>query len=415
MGTFIVLVALGCPIAFCTGISALASLLVAGTPLAAMAQRVFAAADSFTLLAIPFFMLAGKLMEYGGISRKIINFVQALVGHVAGGLGVVTTLACMFFGAICGSSTGTVAAIGSIMLPYMEENNYDKGFSAALVSTAGSLGILIPPSIPMIIYAVSQNVSVQDLFTAGIEVGVISGLALIVYVMWKSKKHGYKGTDHRSSGKEVAKAFKESILALLMPIIILGGIYGGFFSPTEASAIACLYGLIVGCFVYRQFRISDLPAIILGAAKSTATVMFIIATSSLFGWQMTILQIPQGIASSILSVTNSSVIILLLMIILLVFVGTFMEGNAYIVILAPLLAPIASALGISLVQFGLVMVVSVCVGTITPPLGINMFTVCGIYDVKIEQVIKNIIPFVLIMTGVLFLVTFVPGASLLFV
>ncbi|MPM00471.1 C4-dicarboxylate TRAP transporter large permease protein DctM [bioreactor metagenome] len=414
LGTFILLVALGVPIAFCTGISALVSIVVAGTPLSAIAQRMFAAADSFTLLAIPFFMLAGKLMEYGGISKRIIRFVESLVGYVAGGMAVVSTLACMFFGAICGSSTGTVAAIGSIMLPSMEKNKYDKGFSGAVISTAGSLGILIPPSIPMIIYAVSEGVSVSELFTAGIEIGIISGLALIVYIMIKSRKCGYKGIDKRSSGKEILQSFKDAILALLMPIIVLGGIYGGFFTPTEAAAVACLYGFIVGCFVYKQFKIKDIPGILLESAKNTAIVMFIIATSALFGWQMTILSIPQTIANSILSITSNGVIITCIILVFLVFVGTFMEGNAYIVILAPLLAPIVSALGMNLVQFGIVMVVSVCVGTITPPLGLNMFCVCSIYDVKIEQVIKNILPFVLIMTGVLFLAAFVPQATMLF-
>ncbi len=414
LGSFMILVAFGVPIAFCTGLSALVSLVVAGTPLSAVAQRVFAATDSFTLLAIPFFMLSGKLMEYGGISKRIIRLVETLVGYVAGGMAVVSTIACMFFGAVCGSSTGTVAAIGSIMMPSMEENNYDKGFAGAVISTAGSLGILIPPSIPMIIYAVSQGASVSDLFTAGIEVGVISGVALIIYIMIKSKKCGYKGLDTRPSVQEVWVAFKDAILALLMPVIILGGIYGGFFTPTEAAAVACLYGFIVGCFVYKQFRLSDVPEIILVSAKNTATVMFIIATSSLFGWQMTILQIPQSIATGILSVTTSKILIILIMLVFLVIVGTFMEGNAYLVILAPLLAPIATALGLSLVQFGLVMVVSICVGTITPPLGLNMFCICGIYDVKIEQVIKNIIPFVLIMIGALMLVAFVPAASMLF-
>ena len=394
LGSFMILVAFGVPIAFCTGLSALVSLVVAGTPLSAVAQRVFAATDSFTLLAIPFFMLSGKLMEYGGISKRIIRLVETLVGYVAGGMAVVSTIACMFFGAVCGSSTGTVAAIGSIMMPSMEENNYDKGFAGAVISTAGSLGILIPPSIPMIIYAVSQGASVS--------------------IMIKSKKCGYKGLDTRPSVQEVWVAFKDAILALLMPVIILGGIYGGFFTPTEAAAVACLYGFIVGCFVYKQFRLSDVPEIILVSAKNTATVMFIIATSSLFGWQMTILQIPQSIATGILSVTTSKILIILIMLVFLVIVGTFMEGNAYLVILAPLLAPIATALGLSLVQFGLVMVVSICVGTITPPLGLNMFCICGIYDVKIEQVIKNIIPFVLIMIGVLMLVAFVPAASMLF-
>ena len=414
LGVFLVLVIMGLPIAYCTGLAAVTSLIFAGTPLTAAAQRVFAAADSFTYLAIPFFMLSGKLMEHGGISRRMIKLAEVLVGYVAGGLGVVSTLACMFFGAVCGSSTGTVAAIGSIMMPSMEENKYNRGFAGAIISVAGSLGILIPPSIPMIIYAVSQGVSVADLFTAGIEVGIISGVALIIYIIIKSKKCGYVGTDHRPTLKEVWIAFKDAILALLMPVIILGGIYGGIFTPTEAAAVACLYAFFVGCFVYKQFSLKDFPKILLEDGKNTATVMFIIVTSALFGWQLTILQIPQTLAAGILSITTNKFLIVCIMLLFLVFIGMLMEGNAYLIILSPLLAPIASALGINLVQFGLIMVVSICVGTITPPMGLNMFCICGIYPVKIEEVIKNIIPFVLIMVGVLFLVAFVPGASMLF-
>ena len=414
LGVFLVLVIMGLPIAYCTGLAAVTSLIFAGTPLTAAAQRVFAAADSFTYLAIPFFMLSGKLMEHGGISRRMIKLAEVLVGYVAGGLGVVSTLACMFVGAVCGSSTGTVAAIGSIMMPSMEENKYNRGFAGAIISVAGSLGILIPPSIPMIIYAVSQGVSVADLFTAGIEVGIISGVALIIYIIIKSKKCGYVGTDHRPTLKEVWIACTDAILALHLPVIILGGIYGGIFTPTEAAAVACLYAFFVGCFVYKQFSLKDFPKILLEAGKNTATVMFIIVTSALFGWQLTILQIPQTLAAGILSITTNKFLIVCIMLLFLVFIGMLMEGNAYLIILSPLLAPIASALGINLVQFGLIMVVSICVGTITPPMGLNMFCICGIYPVKIEEVIKNIIPFVLIMVGVLFLVAFVPGASMLF-
>lgn len=415
LGTFLVLVILGVPIAFCTGIASLASLIFSGTPLSAVAQRIFAATDSFTLLAIPFFMLAGKLMEHGGISRRIIRFVDSIVGHVPGGLGVVSTLSCMFFGAISGSSTGTVAAVGSVMIPSMEESKYDRGFAGALIATSGSLGILIPPSIPMIIYAVSQGVSVSALFIAGMQIGIISGLLIIAYILIKSKKEGYRGREKRASLKEIVVAFRESVLALLMPIIVLGGIYGGIFTPTEASAVACLYGLIVGCFVYKEFRLRDLSKILIESAKNTATVMLIIATSALFGWQLTILQIPQNIATAILAITESKILIMSIILIFLVIVGTFMEGNAYIVILAPLFAPIIASLGMNMIQFGIVMVVSVCVGTITPPLGVNLFVTCGISGMPIETILKRIMPFILIMVFVLFLSAFVPEASLLFV
>ncbi|MBQ7092076.1 MAG: TRAP transporter large permease [Clostridia bacterium] len=414
LGTFVILVAFGVPIGFCTGLSALASLLYAGTPITACTQRMFATADSFTYLAIPFFMLAGKLMEYGGISKKMIKLAETLIGYIAGGLGVVSTLSCIFFGAVSGSSVGTVSAIGSIMLPSMEENGYDKGFASALISTSGSLGLLIPPSIGMVIYAVSQNVSVADLFTCGIEVGLIAGLAIIIYTFIKSKKCGYKGSGNRPTLKEVWFAFKDAFLALLMPLIILGGIYGGFFTPTEASAVACLYAFIIGKFVYKQFDMKGFFEILMISGKSTAQVMFIICTSALFGWQLTLLQVPQMLAAGILSLTTNRIIIITLMLLFLVVIGMLMEGNAYLIILAPILAPVAVSCGIDLVQFGLIMETSICVGCITPPMGINMFTTCGIYPVKYEEISKNIWPFVLIMTGVLFLVAFVPAASNLF-
>jgi C4-dicarboxylate transporter DctM subunit len=415
MGTFALLLIFGVPIAYCTGLSALVSLIYAGTPITAVTQRMFASADSFTFLAIPFFMLAGKLMEYGGISKRMINLAETLIGYIAGGLGVVTTLSCMLFGAVSGSSVGTVSAIGSIMIPSMKEHGYNEGFASALVSTSGSLGLLIPPSIGLVIYAVAMDVSVADLFISGLQVGIIAGIAIMIYTFIKSKKMGYKGVGQRPTLRSAWIAFKDAFLALLMPLIILGGIYGGFFTPTEASAIACLYAFIIGKFVYKQFNMKDFYNILMISGKSTAQVMFIITTSSLFGWQLTKLQIPQLLAVGILDLTTNSFLIIMLMLGFLTIVGMFMEGNAYLIILAPILGPIAVACGMDLIQFGLVMQTSICLGCITPPMGINIFTTCGIYPVKFEEVVKNIWPFVLIMTAVLILVAFVPEASNLFI
>ncbi len=411
-GSFVVLVALGAPIAVAVGLSSVASILYTGIPMEASVQRLFTAVDSFPLLAIPFFMLAGKLMEFGGISKRLIRFANNIIGYVAGGLGIVSTLACMFFGAISGSSTGTVAAIGSIMIPAMKENGYDEKFASALIATSGSLGILIPPSIPMIIYGVVVGVSIADLFIAGVGSGILCGLLIMFYTVVRSKMSGYRGTGVKPDIVEIAKSTKEAILAILMPVIVLGGIYGGIFTPTEAAAVACLYGFVVGCFVYKEFTLKQLPQIIVVSAQNTAVVMFIIAASSLFGWILTMNMVPQNIASSILEITDNGPLIMTIMLAFLVFVGIFMEGNAFVIILAPLFAPIVKGLGMDLVQFGMVMVVAVCVGTITPPLGVNLFTTCGIYRISIEDVCKEVIPFVVLMTIGLLMVTFIPDISM---
>lgn len=414
-GTFILLVILGTPIAVSVGLASIASVFYSGVPLVASVQRLFTAVDSFPLLAIPFFMLAGKLMEFGGISKRLINVANDLIGFISGGMGVVSTLACMFFGAISGSSTGTVAAIGSIMIPAMKDNGYNEKFASALIATSGSLGILIPPSIPMIIYGVVIGVSIADLFIAGIGVGLLCGLLIIVYTIIRSRISGYKGVGNGLNLANFFTSVKKAFLAILMPVLVLGGIYGGIFTPTEAATIACLYGFVVGYFVYKEFTLKELPQIILSSAQNTAVVMFIIATSSLFGWIITINMVPQKIASLIFQFTSSGPLILTAMLLFLVLVGTFMEGNAYIIILAPLFAPIAMELGIDLVHFGIVMVISVCVGTITPPLGVNLFTTCSIYGLKIEDVVREILPFIIIMTISLFLVTFIPAISLFLV
>ncbi|HKL43605.1 MAG TPA: TRAP transporter large permease [Clostridia bacterium] len=411
-GTFIILILIGTPIAFSIGFASLVTVVVSDIPLLVVPQKLFLASNSFPLLAIPFFMLAGKLMQEGGISRKLINFANNLIGFVAGGLGIVTTLSCMFFGAISGSSTGTVAAIGSIMIPAMDDNGYDDRYASALVSTAGSLGILIPPSIPLIIYGNVMGVSIANLFTAGIGAGIVCGLFIIIYNVFISKRKGYKGIGYIPTFKDIWQSFKDAILALLMPVIVLGGIYGGIFTPTEAAAIASLYGFIVGFFIYKEFGIKDMKEIFLTAIKNTSVVMLIIAASSFFGWIVSMNMIPQKIANLLLGLDISQGMLLSIILLFLVFIGTFMEGNAYIIILAPLFAPLMTSLGIGLIHFGIIMVVSVCVGVITPPLGVNLFTACSIYPVTIEGISKKILPFFIILVLTLFLIAFVPQISL---
>lgn len=414
-GSLAMLILIGTPIAVSVGLSSVMAMFFHGIPFIAATQRFFTASDSFPLLAIPFFMLAGKLMEVGGISKRLINLANNLVGFIAGGLGVVSVLACLFFGAICGSSTSTVAAIGSTMIPAMVENGYSKKFACALIATAASLGILIPPSIPMIVFGVVVGVSVADLFVAGIGAGLFSGLLLIVYIIIRSKFSGFKGNVEKPSAIKIISSFRDAILAIFMPLIVLGGIYSGIFTPTEAAAVACIYSFIVGFFIYREFTVKDISNIILSAMQNTAVVMLIITASSSFGWIITMARVPQNITAAILSLNLPSSLVIIGMLLFLIFIGTFMEGNAYIIILAPLFAPMVSNLGINMVLFGIIMVVSVCVGTITPPLGVNLFTTCSIYPVTIEEIITEIIPFVLIMSFSLLVLTFVPEISLFLV
>ena len=414
-GSLALFIIIGTPIAVSVGLSSVMAMFYQGIPFIAATQRFFTASDSFPLLAIPFFMLAGKLMEFGGISKRLINLANNLVGFVEGGLGVVSVLACLFFGAICGSSTSTVAAIGSMMIPAMVENGYSKKFACALIATAASLGILIPPSIPMIVYGVVMGVSIADLFVAGIGAGLFSGFLLVLYIIIRSKISGFKGNVKKPNILEILASFRDAIFAIFMPLIVLGGIYSGIFTPTEAAAVACIYSFLIGFFVYHEITFENIPNIILSSMQNTAVVMLIIAASSSFGWIITMARVPQNITAAILSLTLPPSLIIIGMLLFLVFIGTFMEGNAYIIILAPLFAPMVSSLGINLVLFGIVMVVSVCVGTITPPLGVNLFTTCSIYPVTIEEIVTEIVPFVLIMSFSLIVLTFVPEISLFLV
>ncbi|MEW6662502.1 MAG: TRAP transporter large permease [Bacillota bacterium] len=410
---FILFLIAGIPIAVCIGLSALLTLAIAtNVPLVVVAQRMYAAVDSFPMMAIPYFIVAGALMERGGISRRLINLASSLVGSLPGGLGQVTVLTSMFFAAISGSGPATTAAIGSIMIPAMERHNYSRSFATALQATAGALGPLIPPSILFITFGVATGESVGALFLSGAIPGILVGLSLMVTVFIIAKRNGYVGTGHRSSLKDIWINVKNASWALLMPIIILGGIYGGIFTPTEAAVVSAVYGLIVGMFIYRELKLQDLAGIFLKSAVTSSMVMYVIATASAFSWILSIAQIPSQIANFMIGIAPSPVLLLLLLNIFLLFVGCFIELNAAIVILAPLLMPVMIKMGVHPIHFGTIMVTNLCLGLVTPPLGVNLYVASGISKLRLEDVSKAIIPFIGAAIVVLLIITYIPSISL---
>lgn len=418
MGT-ILLAALGVlflvnlPIAFALGASSTLAMLIQGDiSLMIIPQRMFAAVDSFPLMAIPFFVLAGNLMGDGGISKRLIAFASSIMGRMTGGLAIVTVATCMFFAAISGSSAATAAAIGTILIPAMVKKNYDINFAAATVASSGELGVIIPPSIPMVLFAVMASQSIGTMFIAGFIPGLLIGGTLMLTAYVISKKKGFKGTE-KSSLKQIGTSFKDALLALLMPVIILGGIYGGIFTPTESAVVAVFYGAFVGLFVYREIKIKDLKKIFAESTITTATIMIIIANASTFGWIMTREQIPLKIGESFMSISGGSPgMFLLLVNILLLFIGTMFETGAAIIILTPLLFPISQQLGIDPIHFGMIMIVNLAVGMVTPPLGINLFITCNIAKIKMEALTRYLVPYLLVLIADIFIITYIPEITL---
>lgn len=405
---FAVLLILGTPIALCLVAGGAAAILVSGdlSPIL-VGQRLFGSIDSFTIMAIPLFMLAGALMSSGGISRRLTNFCNALVGWLPGGLGVVTIFACMLFGALSGSPTATCAAIGSIMVPSMLQAGYSKRFSLATIAVAGILGCIIPPSTVMISYSSATDASVGGMFMGGIIPGILMGLAMMIVAV----KYGikYKVPRTKFSFNALGKNFVSAIGALLMPVIILGGIYGGVFTPTEAAGVACAYGLIVGIFVYRELKLRDLKETLMGAASSSGMVLFIMATAGVFGYVMARYEVPVIIADFILSFCGSKIVFLLMVNVLLLIVGCFMETTAAILILAPILAPLLSIYQINPIHFGIIMCVNLAIGIATPPLGLNLFVAASLTRDKVELAVnKHTLAYILVSIVILFLITYVP-------
>ncbi|ALS24629.1 TRAP transporter large permease [Paenibacillus naphthalenovorans] len=411
--SLLILLLLSVPVALSLGLASTIAVLSDGNmPLLVLVQRMFAALDVFPLMAIPFFILAGSLMETGGISRRLVNLANSLVGGMTGGLAVVTVVTAMFFSAISGSSAATTAAIGSILIPAMVQRGYDIRFASATQAVSGELGVIIPPSIPMILFGISAGVSIGDLFLAGFIPGIMISFSLILTCWFIAKRKGYKGKSGITMAMKV-QAFKEALLALLMPVIILGGIYGGLFTPTEASVVAVAYAFIVGVFIYKEVKWKDLVNIFAKSSITTAIIMVIIANAGMFGWILTREQIPQQIGEFFTSISSSPIVFLFLVNLLLWFVGMFFETSAAIIILAPLLTPVAIALGVDPVHFGMIMIVNLAMGMVTPPVGVNLFVACQIAGIRLEQIMRPLVPFLFVLVVDILIITYVPKISLL--
>ena len=415
IAVFIILLFFNVPVMISLGISSVFyGIFLSSTPMSMITNVYFTSMDSFTLIAIPFFILAGDLMMKGGISKRLINLCRALVGGVTGALGAVTVVASMIFAAIAGSGTATVACIGGITIPEMLKEKYDKGYASAMAATAGALGPIIPPSVAMILYGVACQVSITDLFLGGIVPGVLMAVGLIALNTYLCKKHnwGLKKGSPEIDVPPLGQAFKEGILALMVPVIILGGIYGGFVTPTEAAIIACDYAIIISLFVYKEYKLKDIPGIIKGTVETTGTVMLLVATAAALGKLLTIEQIPTTLASALVSISDNKIVILLIINIFLLFVGMFMETYAAIILLAPILLPTVQAIGVDPLHFGLIMVVNLTIGLCTPPVGVNLFIASRIADAPMEKMFKWLLPCLGVLIAVLMLVTYIPQLTM---
>lgn len=402
---------MGIPIAWSLGLSSIVAILIDGNiPLGLVTQRLFTGADTFALLAIPFFILAGDIMSKGGLSKRLVDFAGSLVGFLSGGLALVSIVSCTFFAAISGSSVATTAAIGGIMFPEMIKRGYPRNFSAAVQAVGGTLGIIIPPSIVFIMYGTVTNTSIADLLMAGIIPGILTGIGLIILCYIIAKKNNLP-KDDKFEAKRLFVTFKASIFALLMPVIILGGIYAGVFTPTESAVIAVIYGLIISLFVYKEITFKDLPEIFKGVAKSSANLMILVICAQLFGWLVTYFNIPQMIANAFISIADSKVVFLICVNLLLLFTGMFMEVGATVLILGPILHPIAMQFGIDPIHFGLVVVFLLAVGQATPPFGTTLFVASGISGQPIVDIAKKIIPFVIFEFVMAIMFSFIPALA----
>ena len=404
---FIVLLILGVPVAFSIALSSVAVMVKGEVPLLMIVQRMFKATDSYSRIAVPFFIFAGDLMSKAKVSKVLVEFAEALLGMIKGGLSIVSVLAGMFFAAISGSGAATTAAVGATLIPELKKRGYEEARSAALIAAAGTIGVVIPPSVPMVLYAVIAEESVNTLFKNGFLPGVLMGAILIGIALFEAAKYNYpKGAGF--SLKNVGKTFLKAIWGILMPLIILGGIFSGYFTPSEAADVAVIYAILVSVFVYRDMGPKELFTIMKGSAKTSAVIMIIIACSGPFGWVLANWKIPEAIANSVLSVSSNPYIIMFLIAVIILIAGVFMETSSAIIILTPVFLPLVKAMNISLVHFGIVFVVGIAIGMITPPVAINLFVASGITGLPIERISKSVVPYLLGLIAVFFLILYVP-------
>ncbi|HBV68614.1 MAG TPA: C4-dicarboxylate ABC transporter permease [Clostridiales bacterium] len=403
--------AIGIPIAYSLGISSLVTILHEGLPLMVIPQKLLGGMDSFPLLAIPFFMLSGDLMNGGGLNKRIIRVANAFLGNLPGSLPIITIVASAFFAAISGSAVATVAAIGGIMIPAMIKQGYEDHYAAGVASSASIVGPIIPPSITLIVYGASLQLSISELFLASAVPGILLSMSFIVIAVYQAKKHNYP-KEGKTTMEEKIDAVKDGFWALMMPVVILGGIFSGLFTPTEAAVVSVVYAFIIGLFVYKGFTLKDVPKLLGEAAVSTATNMFILATSKILAWVITVINLPVMVADAILGLTDSAFLVMLLINIILLIVGCLMEANAAIIILIPILVPIVTKLGVSPVTFGVIMTVNLCLGLLTPPVGICLLLGSQLAESKFEKAVISMLPFFAIGLVILMLTTYVPALTL---
>lgn len=371
-------------------------------------QKMFNGLDNFPLMAIPFFMLAGEVMNTGGISRRLVSFAQSLIGWIKGGLGFAVILASMFIAAILGSASASAAMIGTVMIPAMTARGYKLDFSSALIASSGSIGPIIPPSIPLIIYGVIAQVSIAKLFLGGYIPGIFIGIAFMIYTYFHAKKYNYP-SESKPSINEILKSFKDASLTLLLPIIIMGGILGGVFTPTEAGAIAVVYAFIVGFLIYREIKISDIPQIFLRAANNSAMVMVVISTATLLSWVLTLGRVPHTVTNLLLSISENKYLFLIIINIFMVIVGMFLDATSALVILTPVLLPSAITFGIDPLLLGVLLTVNLSIGVLTPPVGLNLYVISGIGKVDLIKLSRSVLPFLVLIFIVLLIMTFFPS------
>ena len=408
-GCMLLLIAIGLPIGYAIATSTIVTFITySSTPLRIVSQNAFTGIDSFVLLAIPFFILAGILMSAGGVARRLVDIADAFIGWITGGLGMASVLTATFFGAISGSGAATTSAVGSLMLPEMKRKKYGEEFSATLIASAGSIGVIIPPSIPFVVYGVTVGISIGDLFLAGIPAGVGMCLALMIACYIISKKKGYKGSDTRPSIKNIASTLKEGIWALFAPIIILGGIYSGIFTPTESAVVAVVYSLIIGVFVYKELNYRKLKEAFYKAAVLNGVIVFIIGFSGAMAKFLALENVPQKVSEGILSITSNPILILLIINIFLLLVGMLIDNIPAIIILSPIFLPVVQSVGVTPLQFGVLIVMNLAIGYVTPPYGTTLFVASAISKISVDRLSKYAIIYTLILCIPLALVTYWP-------
>lgn len=414
-GSLALLLVIGVPISVSLGAATMLSMLTYDIPLAVVGQRMFTALDSVSIMAIPFFVLAGNLMTQGGISKRLVEFANRIIGNVRGGMCYAMILACAFFAALSGSAPATVLAIGSMLYPEMVKLGYPKERCAGLLTVAGGLGPIIPPSIIMVVYCTITNSSVGDMFKGGLVAGLMIGVILIGICIYLSYKEHWPKNAERTTMTDLGKSFVGAIPAIILPVIILGGIYSGMLTPTESAAVAVVYSFLVGVFVYKEIKLENMVEIVLESGKSSAMMLFIIATSTAFSWLFTFSGISTELVDAIVAMNLSPTMFALIVAIILLLFGTFLEGIATCVLLVPVLWPIASSLGINAIHFGMIVAISNVIGTMTPPVAVNIFSAASVSKLKMGEIAKGEIPFFIGYTAVFFAFVLIPELSTFFI